>query len=311
MTHAAASHGPARIRWVAGHMYKAACVMGLAVSGFPATTSQALARDVTGIYVATFPGAVTYYNITDDGGQLTGYFENVQIDPNAADGVVRTLFRVSGREVGSRLLLTISGPRNYEWTADLTGAGFTVNLPLESGQIQEAPYRRSSIGDVNQLVADIARSGMARKSTSDTLNALTKAQGELADDLRHRPAALAAVQRAKAELGTALASQQEANRELASRKAIAAQKHQAADAARASATTTDELVNASSLSADASSADADVSSAQAGLISAQINGQVEARALNQAEAYLRKLDAEVTQLREIIARYTTLLGGAK
>lgn len=259
------------------------------------------AGDLTGIYVAQTNGTVAFFNLTDQSGYLTGYYQVVAADQSSSDGVRRNNFSVSGSISGSRAVLTVGS--SYHWTADVGWNGFTVGVPMNTGQISEVFYRRSSVSEVNRLVASITSSGNSAKYYSNAQAELADSETRLSNDVNtYRPRILDEIRKAKAAIAKAQQKLAIANQKLADRKAIAAQKHAEADAARQSARTNDEQVRANELQSDANLADSDVNLANSDVTLAGWDVNAAERDLQSAENDLRKMDARIAQLRGIISR---------
>jgi hypothetical protein len=282
------------------------CAFVLAL--FLAYSAPVSSRDLTGIYVKIYSNQIEFLNLTDIGGQLTGYYQIVSLDSNSADGVRRMSFRVSGAETGSRLLLNLSGPESYSWVANLDGSGFVLDVPLSSGQIKQVSFRASSISEINRLVYSLTLYGNGTKYYSNVRAELADSQTRLSNDTNYyRPRILEDMRKAKAELANALKEQVKANQNLSDKEAIARQKHATADQARQAAQSSDEQVRAGELAADAGSADADVGSAEANIASATVDVQSANNDLTSSRNDLRQVDARIAQLRQLISRDKAIL----
>ncbi len=278
-------------------------VWAFALAAFLACFAPASARDLTGIYVKTNSSQIEFFNLTDIGGQLTGYYQVVSLDSGSADGIRRTSFRVSGIESGSRLVLNLSGPESYSWVANLDGGGFVLDEPLSSGQIRQVSFHVSSISEINRLVYSLTRYGNAAKYYSNVRAELSDSQTRLSNDTNYyRPRILDDMRKAKAELSKALAEQTRADQGLSAKKAIAKQKHAIANQARQAAQSSDEQVKAGDLEVEAGSADVDVGSAEVTVGSANVDVQSANNDLMRSRSDLRQIDARIAQLRQIISR---------
>lgn len=269
----------------------------------------ARAADLTGIYVVTYGGGLEYFNLTQQSGYLTGYLQTVAVNTNSSDGVNRQSYSVSGSVSGSRAVLRLSsGMSSYEWTADIGWNGFTVSVPMQSGEIKQVYFRRSSVSEVNRLVGSLTQSGNTAKYYANAQADLGDSQTRLSNDVNYyRPRILDEMRKAKAELARAQQRMKRVQQNLADKKAIAAQKHETADEAQQAAQTTEESVHASSLQADASGADADVSGAEADVTAAQVDLQVANQDLQRSRTDLKQIDARIAQLRQMIANDKRIL----
>lgn len=268
------------------------------------------AADLNGIYVTTFSGGLDYFNLTEQGGYVTGYLQIVSVNLNVSDGVERHNVPVSGTVNGSRIAFNVNG---HQWTADAGWGGFTANIPQASGQIAQVWFRHSSIDEVNRMVAAITQSGNAQKNTANVqaqaarnyANAqaeLTDSQQRLANDENlYRPRALEAIIADKKKLAAAIQKKNEADAKLVEMQQIAAQAHQTADDAKAAAVTDQEKYDADSLEYKADSADYKVDSAKYNVTAAQQQIEWAETALNNDKNNLAKVDARIAQLRGIIA----------
>lgn len=279
----------------------------LALLGFIAPVA---ASDMTGIYVMTFHGGLDYFNLTDQGGYVSGYLQIVSVDLSNSDGVNRRNIPVSGSVRGSRIVFNVNG---NQWTADIGWNGFTANVPQQSGQIAQVWFHRSSIDEVNRMVASITQSGNAAKSSANVQAQAARnyanAQAELADSQQrlsndqnyYRPKILQSIIAAKKRLAAAQAKEQQAEAEVERRKQIAAQAHQTADDAMARATTHDEELDAHNLDLDAHNKDLDRHNAELDVHNAQLDVDWATKDLLNDKNDLVKVDARIAQLRGIIA----------
>lgn len=266
----------------------------------------ASARNLTGIYVATFRDAVAYFNLTEQGAYLTGYFQVVSLDSTSPDGLKRINYHVTGSVSGSRAVLYVEG--FSQLTADLTWNGFTADIPQQSGQIAQAQFRHSSVSEVNRLIAGITTYGQNSKYYANTQAELADSQTRLSNDLyTYRPQILNAIIAAKKKLAAALVKKQRADAKVVERQQIAAQAHKVADDAKAAAVTNDEQYAANDLQYKANSADYDVNSAKYDVNSAVYDVNSATSDLSSAKADLVHIDARIGQLRQIISRDKTIL----
>ncbi|HKU68296.1 MAG TPA: hypothetical protein VJP85_11025 [Candidatus Baltobacteraceae bacterium] len=266
--------------------------------------APAYAGDLTGIYMAQYRGGVEYFNLTDQGGYITGYLQTVAVNTNYSDGVNRQNYSVSGSVNGSRAVLRIaSGLSSYQWTADISWGGFTVSIPMQSGQISQVYFHRSSVAEVNRVVASLNTSGKTVKYYANTQAELADSQTRLSNDVNYyRPRILNEIIAAKKKLAAALEKKKQADAKLVEKQQIAAQAHQAANAAKAAAVTNDEQYAANDLEYKANSADYDVNSAKYDVNSAQTDVTWAENDLKSAKDDLVKVDARIAQLRGIIGR---------
>ena len=255
---------------------------------------SALASDLTGIYVAQSNGTVAFFNLTDQDGALTGYYQVVASDQSSSDGVRRNNFNVSGSLRGSRAVLTV-GP-SYRWTADVGWNGFTASVPMNSGQISEVFYRRSSVAEVNRLVASITSSGNTAKYYSNTQAELADSETRLSNDVNtYRPRIL----------GAAETSERESK---ASRPESYCPTETCGSRCRQEIRTHGRRTHASlEMESDATIADSNVTIATSDLQIAGWNVDSAQRDLQSAENDLVKMDARIAQLRGIISRDKAIL----
>lgn len=278
--------------------------------------APASARDLTGIYLYVFSDGVGFLNLTDSNGLLTGYYQSVSSNLNQPEGVERHHTDLNGSAGSSGVVLYLgrsalsSGSR---WTAQTNGSGFLVSIPQESGQIAQYVFRRSSVAEVNSLVADFTNHSRRAKAEADSSAAqaryyanayseLTDAQARLGNNLRIRPDDLKTIVARKRDLRKAEQARTDAEAEVERRKAIAAEKHQEADAAKAAATTQEETYAAQNLEYKAQSADYDVQSAEYVVQSKQYSIDSAKQSLQWAKDALQQRDARIAELRGIIVK---------
>jgi peptidoglycan hydrolase CwlO-like protein len=276
-------------------------VLGLiAFLGFPA---EASARDLTGIYLKRYSNQVEYFNLTEQKGYLTGYYQIVRFDPNASDGLDRIQFSVSGTVDGGRALLHLSSSTSgsYDWTADATWSGFVVSLSMESGQIRQVTFERSSVEEVNTQVAGLTQKSTTAKSYLNTVQDLNWAQNKLAELTASRPRLVDALHQAQARVRASVAKKKQLEQRVADLQPVATQKHKDADTAKAAATNSDELYQANQLEYDANSADYNVNSAKYDVNSAQYDLNSSLSDMRQAQAEITNLDNQVAALKARIS----------
>lgn len=269
-------------------------------------TSVARAADLTGIFIARYSDALVYFNLTQQASYLTGYFEMVSFDQTSPDGLRRTTYHVSGSVSGSRAILEVQG--YSELTADLSGDGFTVSIPQRSGQIAESRFRRSSVTEVNRLVAEITANGNSMKYYANARADLIDAETRLSNDTGpNRTYILGRIIAAKKKLADAMAQKAVAGQKVVERQKEAAEAHRVADAAKAAAVTNEQQYAANELEYKANSADYAVNSASYEVNSAQWQIDYATSELKTAKASLVQMEARIVQLRQIIARDKRIL----
>jgi hypothetical protein len=278
--------------------------------------TAASARDITGIYLYVFSNGLGFLNLTDSNGLLTGYYQAVSSDPSQPGGISRRHTDLNGSAVPSGMVFYLgrnvlsSGSR---WTAQTSTSGLLVSIPQESGQIAQVVFRRSSVTEVNSLVADFTNHSSRSKADADlrtaqaryyanAYNELTDARQRLANNLNIRPDDLKATVTRKADLHKAEQAKKDAEAEVERRKVVASEKHREADAAKAAATTQEETYAAQNLGYKAQSADYEVQSAEYVVQSRQYSINSASQSLQRAKDALRQRDARIVDLRAIIAK---------
>ncbi len=283
--------------------------------------TPAAAHDFTGIYVYASASEVAYLSITDTGGTFIGYLQTVSADGTSRDGVARHTSNFRGFSSGTHVVLVVnesvisSGGR---WTAESTWNGLSLAIPQASGQIGEYPFQRSSIAEVNGLIAELSRNAAQAKASNDATVArasyfanvgseLGRAQRQLDSDLNSRPAAIAALAKAKVEVGNALTGKRAAEADVARLQAIAAQKRTDADKAKATAITNEQISAANDLGYNANQAGYDVNAAGYKVQSIQYTLNGAERDLVTAKGELARFDARIVNMRAVIARDQQIL----
>jgi predicted nucleic acid-binding Zn-ribbon protein len=263
-----------------------------------------MAGDISGVYVKQFTNELDILNLTETSGALSGYLQTIRLDTRVSGGTQNRRIPIGGTHSGSHIILNLNPSflgSGGQWSGSTAWGGLSVQIPQPNGQIAEVVFRRSSVAEVNQMVATFLNSASRSKTIQDAYTQYASASSELARLQSERPGIVSSLSKARQELVREQSQFDAAQAEEARRQDIYKQAQAVADEASRTAQSVDDSRRAVALSTEAVHRNTDVVHAHSDVVRAESTRNRTQWQIDSLVRDLTRTDNRIAELKQIIA----------